>query len=342
MNGHSELKSKPRVIVVTPVKNESSIIGRFLACCSMFADKIILLDQNSTDDTLSIAKQFPKVEIHVNSDSRYDEQGRQKRLLELARTAGGKNPVILALDADEIPTATILNSPEWISVLQSPPGTVLRMSRLEILPGCQQVLVHDRWPFGYVDDGAEHSGELFHSIRVPMPPNRNEIITSQIKVLHYSFVRAELQAAKNRFYCIKENLNSFRSLMERRALYRYDFIENRVKTMKAEAFSHSWIAGYEAQGIDMTSTFVEIPNWFDQEAGESVLKSGGARFHFDPVWNMNYQAGKVADKTFCLPPKGLGRALALLDKFYASFPLKRPFAAAMDGVLKTYIYCRGS
>lgn len=333
-------QSKRNVIIITPVKNEGSIIERFLACCSIFADRIILLDQESTDDTLSIAKRFPKVEIHANPDSNYNEQSRQRQLLMLARAVGGRHPLILALDADEIPTANILGSPEWASILQSPPGTVLLMPRLEILPGFEGVLVHNDWPFGYMDDGAEHGGESIHSVRIPMPQNRRDLVTSQLKVLHYSFVRPDLQAAKNRFYCVKENLTASRTLMDRRALYRYDFIENRTRIMKAEVFNAEWIAGYEKRGIDMTSILVERPNWFDKEEEGIVTTSGGIRYHFDPIWNRTYEVNGSAAKAFRLPPTGLGRVLMFLDRVYAAVPFKRPFAWAMECILKAYTSLR--
>ncbi len=339
-DGHASLPAKPYVVVVTPTKNEAAIIDRFLACCSTFADKIILLDQNSTDETLSIARQFPKVESHVNSDSDYSEQGRQKQLMGIARKNKTDRLLILALDADEIPTANILSSTEWLTVLNSSPGIVLHMPRLEMLPGLQRVLVHDGWVFGCMDDGTDHEGSFIHSVRVPLPSVRTDLRTSAVRVLHYSFVRSELQASKNRFYCLKENLGASRSLMERRALYRYDFIANRLNRMPNEPFNREWIAAYEAQGIDMTSISVERPNWFDQAVEAEMIKSGGVRFHFDPVWNYSYDSVAAQNKNFLLPPKGLARVLAILDRCYAAFPFKRAFAHVMEMIFKLYLRCR--
>ena len=110
--------------------------------------------------------------------------------------------------------------------------------------------------------------------------------------------------------------------------------------MKAEAFKDEWTAGYEKRGIDMKSVLVEKPNWFDKEEEEMVIKSGGIRFHFDPVWNRNYQANGSGDKPICLPPTGLGRLLLVLDKVYAAVPFKKPFAWAMECALKAYTNVR--
>jgi glycosyltransferase involved in cell wall biosynthesis len=330
--------SRAVVIVLTPTKNEARIIRRFLECCSMFADQIIILDQNSEDETVAIAKRFRKAVVHENFCTSYDEGQRQKQLLEFGRQIKAERRIFLTLDADEIPTANILTSPEWGSVLKSPPGTVLCMPRLEILPSFQQVLFHDRWTFGCVDDGIDHSGDFIHSVRIPIQPKRTELATSQIRVLHYSFVRWELQAAKNRFYCVKENLHVSRNLMQRRALYRYDFIENRIRSMKSETFKRDWIANYEAQGIDMTSILVEHPNWLDKQSETDMIKAGCVRFHFDPVWNRIYESDKNKNHFFCRPPRGLARCLVLVDSLYAICPFKRLFEKIMEAVLKFYIF----
>ena len=43
---------KPKLIVITPVKNESWILEKFLTFTSLWADYIIIADQNSTDNSI--------------------------------------------------------------------------------------------------------------------------------------------------------------------------------------------------------------------------------------------------------------------------------------------------
>ena len=47
------MKDLPKIIVVTPIKNEDWILDRFLSVTSQFADLIIIADQNSTDKSMS-------------------------------------------------------------------------------------------------------------------------------------------------------------------------------------------------------------------------------------------------------------------------------------------------
>lgn len=94
-------------IVLTPTKNEEWIIELFLKITSLFADHIIIADQFSTDKTVEIAKKFPKVIIIENDNTEYDEQYRQKLLIDKARSLFPGNNLLLALDADEIITAAV-------------------------------------------------------------------------------------------------------------------------------------------------------------------------------------------------------------------------------------------
>ncbi len=51
---------KPLLICLTPIKNEAWILDRFLKCASLWADYIIIADQQSTDSSIEIAKNILK------------------------------------------------------------------------------------------------------------------------------------------------------------------------------------------------------------------------------------------------------------------------------------------
>lgn len=73
--------------------NEEDNIRRCLSSLE-FADEIIIVDSGSTDNTLLIAKEFPRIFIHYRKFDNYINQKNYCKSL-------AKNEWILALDADE-------------------------------------------------------------------------------------------------------------------------------------------------------------------------------------------------------------------------------------------------
>lgn len=99
-------------IVVIPVKNEAWILPLSLACHSLWADKIIVADQNSEDNTVEICQQFQKVKLITNSNKEFNEAERRQILLDEVRK-DHKQALIFALDADEILSAEVLEKKFW-------------------------------------------------------------------------------------------------------------------------------------------------------------------------------------------------------------------------------------
>ena len=81
----ADQESRPRIIVLVPVRNEAWILRTFLDCASLWADHIIVADQSSTDGSAEIAAGFPKVTVIENPSLVYSEVERQRLLIEAAR-----------------------------------------------------------------------------------------------------------------------------------------------------------------------------------------------------------------------------------------------------------------
>ena len=63
----------PKIICLTPVRNESWILEKFLKCASLWADIIIIADQESDDGSREIAKNFEKVKLVDNKSGYFSE-----------------------------------------------------------------------------------------------------------------------------------------------------------------------------------------------------------------------------------------------------------------------------
>src|SRR4051812_20136261 len=111
----------PKIVVITPVKNEAWILNRFLQVTSQFADRIIIADQNSTDESVSICQRYLKVTLVRNEFDEYDEASRQRLLIQMARELVPEPKILLALDADEILAANATTTSGWQDMLKAAP-----------------------------------------------------------------------------------------------------------------------------------------------------------------------------------------------------------------------------
>ena len=278
---------RPLVICLTPVKDEAWILDRFLKCASLWADRIIIADQQSTDSSREIARSFPKVTLVENTSATFNEPERQQMLLAEARRIPGPK-VLLALDADEFLTANFPVSREWETILNAPPGTVISF---------QWALVHTivselcyymfptELPVGFVDDGSEHQGKIIHSFRVPTPPSGRSLYPKQIKLMHYCLMDRDRFDSRVRWYQCWEYLKLHKRPID---LYRFYHQALFVSSNMIKQVPREWLLGYEQQGIDMTSVNREGAYRWDKEVLELFKEHGTAKFRKLPIWNTDW------------------------------------------------------
>lgn len=328
--------SKPEIIVLTPVKNEAWILNRFLSVTSQIADKIIVLDQGSTDESLEICRKYSKTVILENKSKDYDEAERQTTLIEAARELVSGPRILLALDADEIMAANALSQIGWSTMLCAPPGTVLCFEKPDLYISPNRCIRYDiPWPLGYVDDGVKHNPKKIHSIRIPMPDYATRLNIHDVKVLHYGLLRQQAQASKMRLYCVLENILSSSSLVTRRVMYASG--KEYAKAGRLEVMEAEWFGEWERLGIDMQSIPSGKYYWQDFEVLRHLEVHGEKHFWQDDIWNFNWEACRlyaisrniigIPKQPISGPPKVLTAAMPLLDK-----------AASIRRRVKTRIY----
>ncbi|HKV74117.1 MAG TPA: glycosyltransferase family 2 protein [Gemmatimonadales bacterium] len=283
------MTARPRIIVLTPVRNEAWILDRFLAVTSRFADHIVVADQQSTDDSRVIASRYPKVTLIDNPSSGFNEAERQLLLLDAARKLVSGPRVLLALDADEILAADGLATRDWSRMLEAAPGTVLGLERVDLLAGEAEVMRHGLWTaLGYVDDGAAHTPLLIHSTRIPAAEDAPVLVLPGLKVLHYALVRPTAVAAKSRWYSALENvLGTCANPLKRRA--RYHDMMDFAGTARVEPADPAWFAGWEAAGVRMRGDQDESFYWYDVEVLRLMAQHGERKFWWDDIWDVDWE-----------------------------------------------------
>ena len=93
--------TETKIVAVYRIKNEEKWIEKSLESVLDISSEVVILDDGSTDDTLSICKKFPNVvDIHHQEGLPFDETRDRNKLLKMALK---RNPdAILSLDGDEI------------------------------------------------------------------------------------------------------------------------------------------------------------------------------------------------------------------------------------------------
>ncbi|RWU08601.1 glycosyltransferase family 2 protein [Pedobacter chitinilyticus] len=203
----SEAQIKRKIICLTPIKNEAWILDSFLKAASLWADHIIIADQNSIDNSVEIAKKYPKVKIIHNEEKSYIESSRQKLLISEARKIEGDNNIFIAIDADEF-LIDWQESPEWQTIYTLAPGTTIWMDWVNLCPDYESIFYSrgGKALFGYVDDGTEHEGLQIHSYRVPFDNKKPQVRFSAIKNLHLQYAFTNRLKAKHRWYQCLERI----------------------------------------------------------------------------------------------------------------------------------------
>jgi glycosyltransferase involved in cell wall biosynthesis len=279
----------PKIVVITPVKNEAWILERFLSVTSQFADYILIADQNSTDGSQAICKKYPKVILIENKSENFNEAERQLLLIKAARDLISEHKILLALDADEILAANATETPSWQTMLKAKPGTVICFEKPDLFVTTHQCIrTGIITPLGYVDDGAEHQPQSIHSVRIPTPEYATRLHFHDIKVLHYGVTRLDAHAAKIRMYSVIENVLEVGNPIGRRC--RYTAKQNYLKLGQVEPAPQEWFTGWEEKGIDMHTIIKHKYYTYDFEVLRYFHKYGVRRFWMDDIWQHDWEA----------------------------------------------------
>jgi glycosyltransferase involved in cell wall biosynthesis len=278
---------RPSVICLTPILNEAWILQRFLQCASLWADHIIVADQNSTDGSREIAKKFSKVTLLENPSKKFNEPERQQMLIAEARKIPGPR-LLLALDADEFLTSSFLTSPEWQMILHAPPGTSISFQWPMVRKDGAEFnyfLLLKELMIGFVDDGSEHRGDIIHSTRVPRSPGGSTLQLKDIGLMHYCMMDRDRFDSRLRWYQCWELLNARKRPYELYRFYHTDLFvpPNRIKPVPTE-----WIQGYEQSGIDMTTVNRQGHYRWDKEVLQFFDEHGTEKFRRLAIWDTDW------------------------------------------------------
>ncbi len=277
------------IVVVTPVKNESWILDQFLSVTETFADAIIVADQFSTDNSCEIVEKYSKAVLIKNPNPEYDEDFRQKLLLQKARELYPGKKCILALDADEIATAVSLRSTFWQSLDDYAPGTILTFEKPDVLFPVTKCIRHSEFfKLGYIDDGAPHVGRKFHSVRVPYQTSSPIVAIEGVKFMHFALARPKEYRARQRLYSVTENLNKNSNFYQRLISYS-PRVTDYLALQKVTSTPEDWFDGWDARNIPLKTIPTSDSNLFNIQTLQHILNKQPSQFYFDDIWDLDWK-----------------------------------------------------
>lgn len=270
-------------ICITPVKNEAWILPYFLEINSHWADKIIVVDQGSTDGSLEILEKHPKVILIKNERKEYDEAYRSQLLWESARKVGGKKRIVIALDADEYIPPELIHLSEWKSLKELEPGTRIYMKWIQVQPGLKYFyVVGDGKPFGYVDDGTKISGKIIHSERVPLNASVKPFYCKEVVNIHLGDVPVVRNYKKHSWYLMYEYLNTKNSALDLNLNYR----KSKVSKGSLERIKKMWLPETISKAhLDISE---DTQTWWDYEILNWLEEFGEIKFKKLDIWGLDW------------------------------------------------------
>jgi len=287
-----DLMKKPKVICLTPVRNDSWILDRFLKTASLWADHIIIADQNSTDNSKNICEKYEKVILIDNPFSHFSEYEMRTLLLNESRKIEGKH-VLIYLDSDEILTPNF-DSVEWDTIVNAKEGTMFLASRVNFKKGMNDVWSEEDYIFGFIDDGSDYDDfGLIHKSRVPKPEKRYKICLNDVKILHFQFTDWQRMLSKHRWFnCFEKFSYKNKSVVDIFRIYNYVKHIQPKKTLNIRM--DSYVKSYSKYCVDITSVNSESLIWYEKLVLDYMDQCGTKFFSHLNIWDVNWVS--IAEK----------------------------------------------
>ena len=294
----------PKLICLTPVKNEAWCLDVFLQCTSLWADYIIIADQGSSDGSREIALKYPKVILLDNNLQEMHQAKTRKLLFDEARKIKGDR-IIIALDADELFTGNFKGTNDWQNIMQFEAGKVFQFHWANINKDKTNYWEPEYWSqWAFHDDGTEISSDSYiHEVRVPWPQiaTPNEIYVKDFQVIHLAYVHWNRMLNKWRFYAFVSHVNEPNiSTISLNRQYAY---LNPSKEEKQLPIPQSFFDYYQKQGIEVLKSLNlnESFFWYDEQVLSYFNQYGIERFRYLDLWNPDWVSAMQLHYPFKAP-----------------------------------------
>jgi glycosyltransferase involved in cell wall biosynthesis len=290
---------KPKIVTLMQVRNEENIIEQCLRAITLYTDAIIVLDDASTDKTLSIvqflSKELPIEKIiccEISSRENGNESDNAQMLLSAGREIYGTHFIIL--DADEMFTANCMqNNYLRNKILSLKPGDSITMCLINLWRSINYYR-HDNsvWTWNYKkiifcdDKKCSHNPQWLHAPRVPanLVGKSYTIPGYEYGFLHFQFVNWHNLLVKQAWYrCLERIRDPKKPAQAINVRYAPSKDETNLGTRPAPSI---WFEGYEF--FDPTIYDKEI-NWRKEQVINWFKRYGKNYFKDLDIWDVDWK-----------------------------------------------------
>jgi hypothetical protein len=274
-----------KTIALLPIRNEAAMLPFSLDCLSKCCDVVMVYDQDSSDSSRDICRQFPRVTLLESNTAAVCEVGRWK-LLDAARDFDGEN-FLWCTDADELISPSLFRAFLEAERDRLTPGTVVE-GMFYHLWGRVDRYRDDGSPyapywkgFGLVDDRRsdfDRSEALpLHQSRVPLREGQPVVQSESLRVLHLQWLRFRENQLKQVWYRCSELLDG-RKPADINERYSITLPPARVKT---STVPDAWVEGLSFPALQDNGT-----TWQEREVLDWLTQHGPERFEKLEIWHV--------------------------------------------------------
>lgn len=259
-----------KIIGVLPIKNESAFIETYMSSVDQVCDKVIVLDDSSTDNSVEILSKNNKFEV-ITIDNDNNWSTKRAALFDVARQNSATH--IISLDADEAFTHSFIENFDTI-VNQTKPGFRYTFQWLAMWKSYTQyrqdysVWSNSFKDFLFHDDGKlEYSGSWIHEPRFPNTNNVTQFPTNMGAVFHFQFSCWDAFQIKQSWYrCLERVKNPNKHPQQINLTYSITLDDNNVNTVQAPELWYKNIKMPNDNDIYKNSLWRidDIKKWFEE------------------------------------------------------------------------------
>lgn len=331
--------NRPKIIAITPIRNEAWVLDAYLACTSSWADFIILADQHSTDGSREIAIKYPKV-ILIDNPLEEMNQAEARKLLfrEVDKIEGDK--IVFAIDADEFLSAGFWQTETWKLILESKPNSIFCFKWLNMYRDFSHALPLSESRYMdwvcHLDVGMSLEEEYYkreknavHECRIPCLSDEEckYYMVDDITFVHLARINLARTRNKEDFYQVStiDKRNQSYSAVSLYRMYHHNYqIDELVKPIKLLSSSGEDFS-YKVQ-------FGDVGDYYIREIISILKRRTEKPFEKIDIWNNPYLIKYGVNHKLPFTMKVLFFYLRKTTKFSKSI-----FVKGIDKVLKKIV-----